>query len=147
MLELRTDIEISSTPERVWSILTDFDSYPGWNPFIRSIEGIARVGNRLNVSIQPVGSKAMSFRPVVLAATTNFELRWVGRLLIPGIFDGEHYFQIVPGTTGRVRLVQGEKFNGLLVGLLKSRLERGTRAGFVAMNQALKARAEVPLAP
>ena len=147
MLELRTEIEIASTPERVWSILTDFEAYPGWNPFIRSIGGIAGVGNRLTVSIQPVGGKAMTFRPVVLGATTNVELRWLGHLLIPGIFDGEHYFQVAPATAGRVRFVQGEKFNGLLVGFAKSSLEQGTRAGFVAMNQALKSRAEIPPAP
>jgi hypothetical protein len=29
-----------------------------------------------------------------------------------------------------------------LVGLMKTRLDSGTKAGFVAMNQALKARAE-----
>jgi hypothetical protein len=38
--------------------------------------------------------------------------------------------------------VHGEKFSGLLVGLAKSSLEGGTRAGFVAMNKALKARVE-----
>lgn len=36
----------------------------------------------------------------------------------------------------------GEYFSGLLVPLAWGGMEAGTRAGFVAMNEALKARAE-----
>jgi hypothetical protein len=142
MHEIQTEIDIASTPERLWSILTDFPTHSSWNPFIRSIEGVVQTGRRLTVSIQPAGGKAMTFRPTVLVATPNVELRWLGHFLFRGVFDGEHYFQMAPSAPGRVRFVQGEKFSGLLVGLAKTSLDRGTRAGFVAMNQALKARAE-----
>ena len=147
MHEIQAEIAIASTPERVWSILTDFSAHSSWNPFIRSIEGVVEKGKRLTVSIQPVGGKAMTFRPTVLVATPNVELRWLGHFLFRGVFDGEHYFQIVPSTLGRVRFVQGEKFRGVLVGLAKTSFDRGTRAGFVAMNQALKARVENCLSP
>jgi len=120
----------------------DFPAYPQWNPFIRSIAGVARVGERLTASIQPQGGRAMTFRPTLLVVTPNEELRWLGRLLLPGIFDGEHYFQIVAVAPDRVRFIQGERFSGLLVTLAKSQLERGTKAGFAAMNRALQARAE-----
>lgn len=35
MKELFTEIEIKATPESVWQLLTDFEKYPEWNPFIR----------------------------------------------------------------------------------------------------------------
>jgi hypothetical protein len=38
-------------------------------------------------------------------------------------------------------------FAGLLVGDAKASLDRGTRAGFIAMNQALKLRAETASPP
>jgi hypothetical protein len=142
MHEILSDIDIAATPERVWSILTDLVAYPDWNPFIRSINGHIETGKKLTVSIQPVGGRAMTFRPTVLRAEPNSELRWLGHFLFPGIFDGEHYFKILASTPGHVRFVQGEKFGGLLVGLAKTSLDSGTQAGFVAMNQALKARAE-----
>jgi hypothetical protein len=142
MHEIRTQIDIASTPERLWSILTEFSAYPGWNPFIRSIEGAVEKGERLTVSIQPAGNRAMTFRPTVLVATANLELRWLGHFLIPGIFDGEHYFQMSQVSSGQVRFVQGERFSGLLVGLMKASLDTGTEAGFIAMNDALKKRAE-----
>ena len=69
------------------------------------------------------------------------ELRWLGRLLAPGIFDGEHSFRIEPLAQGRLRFVQEESFRGLLVGLTGGTLAK-TESGFEQMNQALKARAE-----
>jgi hypothetical protein len=142
MHEITTEIEIEATAEKVWTILLDFPSYPEWNPFVRSITGIAKIGDRLAVFIQPPGARGMAFRPTVLTVMPGQELRWLGRLLLPLIFDGEHYFQITRLAPGRVRFVQGERFSGVLVPFAKSRLDGGTKAGFVAANQALKARAE-----
>lgn len=142
MHELRTEIEIAATPERVWSILLDFPSYPDWNPFIRSIKGIAKVGDRLTVRIQPQGGKGMTFRPTLLTVVPDTELRWLGRFLLPAIFDGEHCLQINQLAPRRVSFIHSERFSGILVPFVKSSLDGGTKAGFIAMNQALKSRAE-----
>ena len=81
----------------------------------------------------------MRMRPTVLAATPSQELRWLGHLGIPGLFDGEHRFRIEPLGTDRVRFVQDERFTGLLAPLVLRFIARRTRQGFEAMNQALKA--------
>jgi hypothetical protein len=141
MRELRTSIEIDATPERVWEILTDFDSYPDWNPFIRSARGKAEAGAKLENRLEPPGGRAMTFKPTVLVAEPARELRWLGRLLLTGVFDGEHIFRIEPLEGGRTRFVQAERFSGVLVPLFGKTLER-TRRGFEAMNEALKQRAE-----
>lgn len=141
MHEIATEIEINASPARVWSVLVDFSAYPDWNPFIRELVGMPHVGETLKVTISPGDGKKMTFRPKVSVAEPERELGWLGRLLIPGLFDGEHSFRIVALASNRVRLVHGERFSGLLVGLARTSLE-GTRAGFEAMNRALKARAE-----
>jgi hypothetical protein len=142
MKELRTEIEIQATPERVWQLLTDFPSFPQWNPFIRKASGNIRVGERLEVKLQPSGASAMTFRPTVLKAEPNHELRWLGHLLISRLFDGEHIFTIEPLGESRVRFTQREVFTGLLVPLFARGLDTDTRRGFEEMNQALKTRAE-----
>jgi hypothetical protein len=143
MHEITTAIEIDAPPRTVWMVLIDFASYPGWNPFVRSIEGAPREGETLKAFIQPPGGTGMTFRPRVLRAVQDEELRWLGRLVLPGIFDGEHFFKIESLDDGRrSRFIHGERFAGLLLPLLRKSLDRGTRAGFEAMNQALKARAE-----
>lgn len=142
MHQVRTEIEIDASPARVWSVLTDFSAHPQWNPFVRSISGVLRERERLVVSVQPEGGREMTFRPVVLVAQPERELRWLGRFLVPGLFDGEHYFQLEPLGPQRTRFVHGEKFSGLFVSMARASLDGATRAGFVAMNEALKARAE-----
>ena len=142
MKELRTEIDIQASDERVWQLLTDFTSFPQWNPFIRRAIEEAKAGVRLEVYIQPSGASGMTFKPTVLKAEPNRELRWLGRLLIPGLFDGEHIFTIETLGVNRVHFTQREVFKGLLVPLFARGLDRDTRRGFEEMNHALKARAE-----
>lgn len=142
MKELRTDIEIQATPERVWDCLTDFASFPIWNPFIRRAGGEIKAGARLEVHIQPSGANGMTFRPTVLIAEPNRELRWLGRFVLPGLFDGEHIFLIEPLGESRVRFTQREIFTGLFLPLLWRGLDIDTRRGFQEMNLALKSRSE-----
>ncbi len=141
---LHTEIEVRATPERVWDVLTDFAAYPDWNPFIPHIAGPLVVGARLDARLRPPGGRGMRFRPTLLAATPARELRWLGHLGFPGLFDGEHGFRIEPLGRDRVRFVQEERFAGLLAPLLLRFLDHRTRQGFDAMNRALKARAELP---
>ena len=143
MLEIITTIDIDAPPERVWAQLTNFSAHSAWNPFITRLEGSARVGERLAITVQPPGGTAMSFKPTVLRADPDSELRWLGRLVLPGVFDGEHFFTIAPLDGGRrSRFTHGERFKGLLVPLLRKNLEGATRQGFEAMNRALKDRVE-----
>jgi hypothetical protein len=141
MRSISTEIVINAPASRVWSILTRFDRYPVWNPFILSIEGRPEVGARLKVKIAPPGQSAMIFRSRVLAATPNRELRWLGRLLLPGFFDGEHLFKLKPRKAG-CQFLHSEKFSGLLVMIAGSKMLQNTEQGFKAMNEALKSRAE-----
>ena len=84
----------------------------------------------------------MTFKPIVVRVAPERELRWLGRLILPGLFDGEHIFEISRIGDQRVRLTQRETFKGVVVSLLWRSLSNNTRAGFEAMNMALKARAE-----
>lgn len=142
MYNIDTEIEIHAPAALVWEVLTDFRAYPQWNPFVRSISGALEEGGQLEVFIQPAGSRGMRFRPRVLAALRERELRWRGSLLFRGLFDGEHHIRIEPLDSGGVRLRHGEHFAGLLVPLFRGQLEEGTLQGFHAMNAALKQRVE-----
>ena len=142
MKQIRKEIEINASAERVWQLLTDFEAYRHWNPFIREISGELKVGGVLDVYLQPSGQRGMRFHPVVLVATAFRELRWLGRLWgVPKVFDGEHSLTIARLNASSIRFAQQEVFTGLLVPLLGSTLTSAER-GFEEMNEALTARAE-----
>ncbi len=105
MKEIHTEIEIEASAYQVWQVLIDFAAYPQWNPFIRSAIGTPKTGERLQVYLEPSGSRGMTFTPTVRSAQPNRELRWLGRLFIPGLFDGEHSFSIEAVGENRVRFV------------------------------------------
>jgi hypothetical protein len=134
-------IEIEATPSTVWATLTDTASFPTWNPFITKLEGDLREGATVTVAIQPPGTRASTFRPTVLAAEPDAELRWLGRLLVPGLFDGEHSFRLESLPSGLTRFTQAERFSGVFVRALRRSIERA-EVGFAQMNEALKLRCE-----
>ncbi len=89
MKELRTEIEINASADTVWAILTDLSQFAAWNPFMPEAEGEIREGARLKVRIAPPGGKAMTFKPTVTPRVEpGRAFRWLGRLLLPGLFDG-----------------------------------------------------------
>ena len=51
MKEIKTEIEINASAEKVWQVLTDFAHFHDWNPFIREIIGTVSEGSKLEISI------------------------------------------------------------------------------------------------
>lgn len=138
---LETSIHIAATPAEVWHVLTDLDAYGEWNPFIVSAQGTVAVGEKLENRLKPPGGRPMTFRPKVTAVEPNRRLEWLGRLGVPGLFDGRHRFDLEP-TPSSTLLRHTEDFNGVLVRLMKKSLDGSTLTGFNAMNRALKDRVE-----
>lgn len=134
---IKTAIDIAASPKVVWEILTDFESYKDWNPFLTSVEGEFVVGNKIRIN-----AGGMKFQPILLAFEQEQELRWLGSLFFKGIFDGEHSFQIIDNGDGTSTLKHEEQFNGILVGWLSKKIDHEVKHSFEAMNQKLKERAE-----
>jgi hypothetical protein len=140
--QLHTEITIDAPAEVVWDVLIDLGRYTDWNPFIVAASGRPELGERLTNRIHPPGGRKMTFRPTVTELEHGQIFEWLGRLGLPGIFDGRHRFELRPNEDGTTTLIHGEQFNGLLVRFMKKSLDTGTMAGFEAMNVALKDRAE-----
>lgn len=141
MKEISTAIDIEAAPTVVWEVLTDLSAFEAWNPFIVRAQGEVEPGARLMLRMQPQGGKVMTFRPKITSVEPRRRLEWFGHLGLPGLFDGRHHFQLETTTAGTC-LVQSETFTGVLVPLFSKGLDTGTRLGFVAMNEALRDRAE-----
>lgn len=141
--EITTSIDIAAPASAVWAILTDFRSYSEWNPFVRLIQGDLQEGAKLQVMLDTPNRNPMTFNPTLIKLTPERELRWLGKLWgIPGLFTGEHRFEIQPVGDNSVRFVQAERFTGLFPPFIWNGMADDTRAGFETMNEALKRLAE-----
>jgi hypothetical protein len=131
--EIHTEIIINASPEKVWAVLSNFKEYPNWNPFINTISGDMIVGKKIKIVVQ-----GMKIKPELLAFEKNKELRWVGHLLVNGIFDGEHFFVLTDNGNGTTTFKHGEIFKGILIPMLKNILEKKLKPNYVRMNNKLK---------
>lgn len=136
-MEIKTEITINAKPNLVWDVLVNFKEYNNWNPFIKSITGDAKVGNKLEVNFEKI-----TFKPTVLVFDKNKEFKWIGHLFFTGLFDGTHKFELIDNNNGSTTLLHSESFKGILVPLFKKKLLKETKIGFEQMNEALKIEAE-----
>ena len=139
---INTGILIDASADEVWNVLVDFEKYPTWSPFIKSVSGSPVKGGSLNVSIQLDRQEAMTFSPSVIVSKPGHELRWISRVGVPFVFDGEMFFKIDEVAPGKVHFKLGEHFTGFLLHFKWEDMKASTRAGFEATNEALKARVE-----
>lgn len=139
--EISEAIEIDAPAAEVWAVLTDFPRYADWNPFMVDAAGTPALGERLTVRLVPPGRRGITMKPTVTALKPGRSFRWLGHLLVPGLFDGEHIHELEAGEGHGTRYVQREVFRGVLVPFVRRMLD-DTAGGFRAMNEALKARVE-----
>jgi hypothetical protein len=142
--EVITEVVVAAPCDVVWDVLTDFASYPSWNPFLPAVTGKASPGERLRAVALPSRGPGMRFRALVTSVGPGAELRWTGVLLAPWLFQGRHYFvlEALPGPRPLTLLRQGEVLAGLLTPLVGAFMVSWMGPGFERMNRALQVRAE-----
>jgi hypothetical protein len=140
---LITENEIHAAPSLVWRVVTDFPMFPEWNPFIREAHGDLRVGGKLRLSFTTPAGIGMKATATLVQVEPDYELRWIGSLLVPLLMDIEHFFIVEPLAPNKTRFVHGETFGGMLVPVFIRMLQSEVMGAYRAMNQALKQRAEI----
>lgn len=132
-----TEIAIPARAGLVWSVLTDLDSYPAWNPYIRKAAGRLREGARWRLE-RTLNGRAYRTRQVTVTGwEPGRRLAWRGGLTMPPLLVGEHEVRILETADG-VRLVQAVAVAGLLAPALVPWLRTRLHARFAAMNEALR---------
>ncbi|UYF43726.1 SRPBCC domain-containing protein [Aliarcobacter cryaerophilus] len=137
---IETKINIESNTKSIWQELINFEEYKNWNPAIYEVSGVLNEGEILKIVVKINGS-TMVFKPKILKYKENSELRWLGKLFIPKIFDGEHYFIVKDNFDGTSTFIHGENFSGVLIPFFKKMI-LDTKKNFEAMNEKLKKRVE-----
>ncbi len=140
--EVVSELEIKAPREIVWSVLTDVGAWAEWSTWLAWDGGEMAAGARPKLRLTPPQGGGYSFSPEVLVFEAPWHLAWVGRTGIAGVFDGEHHFVLTEVAEG-TRLENRERYSGLLSPLMKRLpMMKDAGAGFEAMNQEIRKRAE-----
>ena len=139
---LETEIIIDSNIEHVWDVLTDFEKYPEWNPFLTQVKGALKPLETLTVTAHPSSSVARTFFPQMVSVEDGVEFSWLGQFHYPKLLDGHHIFRLEKIDENRTRFVHNENFKGFLLFAHLLLRWKHTELGFNEMNEALKRRCE-----
>jgi len=52
MREVKTEVNIEASPEKVWNTLVDIDNWSKWNPIVNQASGIPSVGSELSITMR-----------------------------------------------------------------------------------------------
>lgn len=137
-----TTIAIPARAGMVWSVLTDLESYPDWNPFIRKATGQRRAGAQWRLELTLNGRTFQTVRVQVTCWEPGRRLTWRGgipilRLPMPHLSTGTHDVRITETRQG-VDLVQAETCAGWLAPVLFPWLQGRMQARLAEMNAALQ---------
>lgn len=134
-------IGIQAPPQVIWDVLYDLAGWAEWNPLYPKASGEIRIGAPITLTLALPGQPPREIRPVVLEWVPNEQLHW--RLsLMGGLVKTVRYMEIEQLAEASCIVSSGEIIGGLLGGSAARQMGRAIHRGFVAMNEALKERAE-----
>lgn len=126
------------TAEQVWEVLTNFESFTEWNPFI--IKASLINDKNLVITTHVIDDKPQTFHPTIVEYIPNTKLRWIGKIGSEYILKAEHSFTLKCLDNGKTQLTHSEKFSGLLSCLINQDKQNKIKKSFENMNQALNTR-------
>lgn len=143
MFSVEDSIIINAPSQQVWQVLLDFEHYQEWNSLLQYLEGQPELGQKLKLRITIPNGISYIFQPTVTQYQENKVFAWKAITGIPGIFDGEHFFELQEIHDRTTKFTNRENFRGLVTPIVKKlSLLRDAEPGFKMMNQELKQRVE-----
>lgn len=129
----------------VWRLLSDFSTYPSWNPFTPQVIGDCARGARVRVLVQLEGEPFWMPREVV-AAEAQERFAWVGRAWYSPLAPGQRTVSLHDDGDGGTRVVDDEVVGGLAF-MMSARVKETLRRRMREFGDGLKAAAEAEHRP
>ena len=139
MKQYHTSIAINASIEVVWKYLTDFASYPVWNPLVGKLEGDIKEGGTISTFIIPLGK---TYRPILLSYKPKEELVWQGMQGAKFLMAGKHYYRLEKISDTETKMLHGEWFTGIFSWFIPESLLQKMENTFIEHNEILKHRIE-----
>jgi len=141
--EVKTEIDVSAPPSKVWSIIIDIDKWKEWSPIIKASHGTASVGSELTITMmgKEKDKDGPEYNPIITELEEPNYFSWRAHMLAGFIFTNEKVFELEETESG-TRLTHKEMFSGLLAPIFRGQMKKGVPPMLNSMNKALKDLAE-----
>ena len=138
-----TTIIIQVPQQVVWEHVTDFATYPDWNPFVIKASAQFEVGKTIRFleDLKQFGQHWITAR--FLAIDPPHRFVWKGHFVAPFLFTVRHTFKVEAISDTQTRFSQIHENSGLLISFLAWRgIYWVSHQGYLDFDQALKTRCE-----
>lgn len=135
-------IIIDATPEQVWKVLTDFESYPEWAVLFTKLEGDFRDGGAVEVTfMQDPDKNDKSNKYEHIIKVIDGELFSWSDPFMAGMVD-YHVYKIEPYGNGQTKFIQTDDCKGGFSWLLSGQVDKFHEKYYPRYNRALKTEVE-----
>ena len=141
--QVKTEIDISAPPSKVWDIITDINKWQEWSPIINGSQGKSAIGSKLTITMisKEEGKDGPKYNPVITELKEPTYFHWRAHMLSEFIFTNEKIFKLEETATG-THLTHIETFKGLMAPIMSEAMKKNVPPMLDSMNKALKELAE-----
>ena len=143
MQVIKTEIEISASPSKVWGIITDINKWQEWSPIINASVGDASVGTTLSITMmsKEEGKDGPKYSPKIIKIDEPNYFHWRAHMMAGFIFTNDKIIELKETSSG-TKVIHTETFKGMLAPVLGGMMKKGVPSMLNSMNEALKKVAE-----
>jgi hypothetical protein len=142
MKEIRTEIRIESTKDKVWEILMDLPHWSEWNPIVNKIEGNLEVGGELSITMcDEKGKNTKNYKAKITSIDDKKRFSFIATMMANFMFSADRIIELEDSAEGTL-LIQREIYTGIMVSMFWGKLSTQAKAMLNSMNEALKKKAE-----
>ena len=141
--EIREEVEINASTNKVWKVVIDFDNYKKWNSQLSYLGGEVKANGTLHLKLAAEGAAPYEFKPNISYFEEEKRFAWLAKTGMPRVFDGEHFFELKELGNNKTLVINREEYRGVLSMVFKQLpMMKNAPNGFKKMNTELKAYVE-----
>ena len=134
MVQIKASVEIDSSLDKVWNIISDLDSEPKFWKGTKEIRNITRVGNVVNREITIAFRDSKCMQKVTIYPNEKIHAEFT-----KGIIDGAKTISVTTlGNKTRLDVVWDIKLSGMMgmfTGMIKKHIQGGTEQALQNIKQ------------
>ncbi|MGV9673869.1 SRPBCC family protein [Nocardia sp. NPDC003482] len=138
---IEDSVEIAAPAEVVWKVLTDFDDYGQWNPFVPACATTLEPGSPIDMQVR-LGPRERAQREYIRTCTPGTEFSYGMKPVPLGALHSLRSHTLTPLDATRTRYTSHFELGGWLRGVVTGPMGTALHSGFGGMTAALKTRAE-----